>query len=71
MQVGSLALLMGGGSGIALSCGVGHRSGSDPKWLRCRTAATVLIRPLAWELPYADGEALKSKTKTQPRVIAR
>ena len=27
--------------------------------LWCRPAATVLIRPLAWELPYATGVALK------------
>ena len=28
-----------------------------------RPAATALIRPLAWELPYAAGAALKSKKK--------
>ena len=28
-------------------------------WLRRRPVATVLIRPLAWELPYAMGAALK------------
>ena len=27
--------------------------------LWCRPAATALIRPLAWELPYAVGAALK------------
>ena len=44
-----------------MSCGVGHRRGSDPAllWLWCRLAATALIRPLAWELPYAMGAALK------------
>ena len=31
-------------------------------WLWCRTAAVAPIRPLAWELPYAVGPALKSKT---------
>ena len=30
-------------------------------WLWCRTASTALIRPLAWEPPYAAGEALKNK----------
>jgi len=32
-------------------------------WLWCRLAATALIRPLAWELPYAVGRALKRKKK--------
>ena len=32
-------------------------------WLWCRLAATVLIRLLAWEPPYAMGVALKSKKK--------
>ena len=38
---------------------------SDPAllWLWCRLAAVALIRPLAWEPPYATGVALKSKTK--------
>ena len=56
-------------SGLAVSCGVGHRHGSDPVllWLWCRPAATALIRPLAWESPYAMGVALKKMqhTKTQ------
>ena len=45
-----------------MNCGVGRRRGSDPKLLRlwCRPAATAPIQPLAWELPYATGEALKS-----------
>jgi len=30
-------------------------------WLWCRPAATALIRPLAWEPPFATGVALKSK----------
>ena len=39
----------------------------DPRllWLWDRLAATALIGPLAWELPYATGVALKSKTKTK------
>ena len=28
-------------------------------WLWCRLAAAALIQPLAWELPYAAGVALK------------
>ena len=44
-----------------MSCGEGRRSGSDPAWLWLwrRPAARALIRPLAWELPYAVGAALK------------
>ena len=43
------------GSGIAVSCGVGCRRSSDPLllWLWRRPAATALMRPLAWEPPYA------------------
>ena len=46
-----------------MSCGVGHRLGLDPPllWLWCRLAAVALIRPLAWEPPYATGTALKNK----------
>ena len=49
------------GSSIAVSCSVRHRSGLDPVllWLWCSLAAVALIRPLAWELPYAVGAALK------------
>ena len=57
MWVRSLASL----NGIAMSCGVGHRHGSDPEmlWLWrcrelwCRPAAAAPIGPLARELPYA------------------
>ena len=34
-------------------------------WLWGRLAATALIQPLVWELPYAEGAALKSKTNKQ------
>ena len=46
-----------------MSCGVGHRHGSDPVlfWLWCRLVATAPIGPLAWEPPYALGAALKVK----------
>ena len=30
-------------------------------WLWCRLAAVALIRPLAWEPPYAASAALKKK----------
>ena len=42
--------------------GVGCRLGSDPEllWLWHRPAATALIRPLAWETPYAAGAAQES-----------
>ena len=38
---------------VALSCGVGHRWGSDPTLLGlwCRLAAAARIQPLAQELP--------------------
>ena len=44
-----------------MSCGVGRRCGSGP-------AAVVLILPLAWGLPYAEGMVPpknKNKTKQQ------
>ena len=48
-----------------MSCGVGHRHGLYPTllWLWHKPAATAPIQPLAWELPYAAGAALKSKNK--------
>ena len=54
-----------------MSCGVGYRRGSDLGllWLWCRPAAAALIQPLAWELPYTMGAALKrqnQKTKNKP-----
>ena len=57
-----------------MSCGVGRRHGLDLAllWLWCRLVATTLVRPLAWEPPYAAGVALKGqkeknkKTKKTP-----
>ena len=48
-----------------MSCGVGHRRGSDRVllWLWCRLAAATPIRSLAWELPYAVNMTLKRKEK--------
>ena len=46
-----------------MSFGIGRRQGLDPEslWLWCRLADAVLIRPVAWESPYATNVALKSK----------
>ena len=54
-----------------MSCGIGHRRSSDPTLLclRCRPAATAPVRPLAWELPYATGRALKSGKKRIKSVV--
>ena len=49
-----------------MSCGVGHRHGwlgFCVAWLWHRQAAVTPTGPLAWELPYAAGVALKSKIK--------
>ena len=50
-----------------MSCGLGHRCGSDPVllWLWSRPAAVALIRPLAWEPPHTVGVALESRTNKQ------
>ena len=55
---------MGQGSGIAMSYSESHRRGLDRVllWLWGRGAAVALVRPLAWELPYATGVALTRKT---------
>ena len=61
MQVRSLASLMG--LRIQHSVYVGHRHGLDLEllWLWRKSAATALIWPLAWELSYATGTAVKRK----------
>ena len=55
------------GSHVSLSCGVGLRCSLDPilRWL----AAAALIQPLAWELSYAVGVALKSKQTNKHSFI--
>ena len=55
-----------------MSCGVGHRHGSDPEllWLWPRPAATAPNGPLAWEPPYAASVALKDK-KTKKKKKKR
>ena len=51
-----------------MSCGVGCRLGLDPVllWLWRRLVAMALIRPLAWESPYALGTALEKAKMTPP-----
>jgi len=62
---------VGQGSGVAVDCGVGCRRGSDPAllWLWRRPAATALIRPLAWEPPYAVGAALEKAKRQKDKKI--
>ena len=54
-----------------MSCGVGRRRGLDLVclWLWHILAATALIQPLAWELPYAVGVALQRKKETDNEII--
>jgi len=57
-----------------MSCGVGCSHGSDLVllWLWRRPVATALIRPLAWEPPYAAEVALKrqkTKNKNKKKTI--
>ena len=52
-------------SSIAVSCGVGNRRGSDPELLWLTVIA--LIQPLARELPYATGVALKTKKQNKTK----
>ena len=72
-DVGSILGLgsVGRGSGVVVSCGMGHRCCSDPTllllWLWCRPAAVTPIQLLAWESPYATSEALKSKKKKKKK----
>ena len=73
MWVHPWLLSVGLGSGFAVSCGVGRRCGSDPAllWLWHRPAAVAQIRPLALQLPYALGVALKKKKKKKERKKKR
>ena len=52
-----------------MSCGVGRRCGLDPVllWLWRRLAAKDLIRPLAWEPPYAAGVAQEMAKKKKKK----
>ena len=54
-----------------MSCGVVHRCSSDPMLLWHRPTAVAPIGLLAWELPYAVGEALKRKEKKKKKKKKR
>ena len=43
-----------------MSCGVGHRRGSDPALLWLWLATAALTGPLAWAFPSAEGAAVKA-----------
>ena len=61
---------MGYKSGVTLSCGVGDRQrGSNLAflWLWYRPVATVPIRPLAWEPPFATDAALNRQKKKKKK----
>ena len=60
-------------SAIAVSCGVGHRCGSDPVllWLWCSLAAVALIQTIARGRPYAVGAALKKKERKKEKKKRR
>ena len=52
-----------------MSCGIGHRQGSDLGFL-CRLAAVAPIQSLAWELLHATGMApQKSKKKKSVKYL--
>ena len=55
--------------GIAVGCSVGCSHSSDPVllWLWCRPASVAPIQPLAWELPYALGAALRRPKRKEKR----
>ena len=57
---------------LAVSCGIGHRGGSDLVllWLWHRPAAVAPNRPLSWELPYSLGATLKRPKKGSSRCGA-
>ena len=59
---------------MAVSFGVGRRFvlALAWLWLWCRLAAAALIRPVAWELPYATCAALKKNplhTVWNPKLL--
>ena len=59
---------------MTVSWGVGRRRGLDSTllWLWCRLVAMALIRPPAWESPYAVGAALeKAKRPKKKKKIYR
>ena len=55
----------------ATSCSIFRRCGLDLVllWLWCRPAAAASIQPLAWELPYATGVAVKEKKTKKKKSL--
>ena len=53
-----------------MSYGVGCRHGSDPEllWLWHRPVAAAPIQPLAWEPPYAKGEAQEMAKRQKNKI---
>ena len=54
-----------------MSCGVGHRCGWNPVllWLWHRPVPIALIRPLAWESPYAAAAAQEMAKQTNKKRL--
>ena len=52
---------------LRVHCDVGRRCSSDCKLLWHKLVATALIESLAWEPPYAMGEALTKKAKKKKK----
>ena len=52
-----------------MSCGVGCKHSSDPalRWLWHKPAAAAPIQPIAWELQYAVGAALKRQKRKKEK----
>ena len=61
MQVRSLASLHGLRVGVAVSCGISHRRGSDPVlvWLLCRLAAVAPVGPWPGNLYMSQVQPLR------------
>ena len=57
--------------GLAMSCGVGVRHGSDLVLLWLWPAAIAPIQSLTWELPYATGVALKKAKPKQTNKVEK
>ena len=56
-----------------MSCGVGHRRGSDPAllWRWRRPVATAPIGHLAWEPPYAMGATLEKPKRQKKKKLGK
>ena len=60
---------MGEASGVAAHGGIGHRCSADPEslWLWYRPVVAAPILPLAQELPYVAGVALKRRRRRRKK----